>query len=60
MNYASIILVLNLVSEAFGALKEIDALVKRVERGEAITDKEIEKARDDMKASVNRWKNPKT
>ena len=55
MDYDSVLLVLKLVSEAFGAIKEIDKLVKRVEAGEVITDDEIKKARLSVKAAVDRW-----
>lgn len=58
MDYDSTILILKLVSEVFGALKEVDVLVKRVEAGDVITNEDIEKARADVKAAVDRWKNP--
>lgn len=55
MDYDSVILVLKLVSEAFGAFRDIDVLITRVEAGEIITNDEIKEAQKKVKEAVNRW-----
>ena len=58
MDYNSVILVMKLISEVFGALKGIDEIIKRVEAGEIITNEEIEKAQSEVKAAIDRWNKP--
>lgn len=55
MNTASILLLLQLISEGVGVAAEISALARRVQAGEEITQEEIDQARQQVAASVAAW-----
>lgn len=49
---ASIMLIINLVSEGIGVAKELKDLADRVKAGEKITDEEIENARNSINEAI--------
>lgn len=55
MDPASILLILKLVSEGVGVVKEVADLAKRVKDGETITDVEIQAARTAIDSAVSGW-----
>ena len=55
MNPETILLILRLTDIGLGILTEIEALIKRVQAGEEITDAEIEESGKRVDEAVARW-----
>ncbi len=55
MSTQSVLLILRLVAEGVGVAKEIADLARRVQAGEEITNAELELARAQVAASVEKW-----
>ena len=51
----SLMLVIKLVAEGIGVAKEVADLAKRVERGEVISQEEVDKAREEAKKAKKDW-----
>lgn len=57
MSEQSALLIIRLVARGVGVFKSIQELAQRVERGETITEEEIEQAEKDVEEAVNDWEN---
>lgn len=55
MSTASALLILKLVAEGVGVAREIADLARRVQAGEEITNAELDLARAQVGASVEKW-----
>ena len=55
MNPETLILIARLTSLGLGVLQEMDALMKRVNAGEEITDAEIDQGNQRVDEAVARW-----
>jgi len=59
MNPETLILIARLTSLGLGVLQEMDALMKRVNAGEEITDAEIDQGNQRVDEAVARWNEAK-
>ena len=55
MNPKTILLIMRLTSIGIDIMQQLDALMKRVQAGDVITDAEIEAARKQVEESVAKW-----
>jgi len=55
VNPKTILLIMRLTSIGIDIMQQLDALMKRVQAGDVITDAEIEAARKQVEESVAKW-----
>jgi hypothetical protein len=57
MSEQSALLIIRLIARGVGVAKSIQELAQRVERGETITEEEIEQAEKDADQAIKDWEN---